>query len=155
MIELATSAMILFSLFYGGTAANVKPIDNQLSVKVAEDKNIVDGMALFAPAGDNKVIVEMVVRDYFKGTPILAEIAKCESQFRHIGERGDIIRGKVNPSDIGVMQINEDYHSKEALKLGLDLTTLQGNMAFAKRLYEKEGTAPWQSSSECWDKNKS
>ena len=39
-----------------------------------------------------------------------------------------------------------------AEKLGLNLKTLRGNMAYAKYLYEKEGVAPWKSSSSCWDK---
>ena len=90
------------------------------------------------------------VRQYFKDTPILIEIAKCESTFRHLNKNGRIIRGKVNSSDIGVMQINEYYHSKEAEKLGIDLYSLEGNMEYAMYLYEKEGTRPWISSSPCW-----
>ncbi len=153
MIELTTSALVLLSMFLGTATASAKPIEYQSPpIKTVEDRNIVDGVALLAFAGNSKTVVETKVREYFKNTPILAEIAKCESQFRHIGDSGNIIRGKVNPGDIGVMQINEDYHSDEAQKLGLDLTTLQGNMAYAKHLYEKEGTAPWQSSSGCWDK---
>jgi len=140
-------------MFLGTATVSAKPIEYQSpKALVVEDRNIVDGVALLVLAGNNNTIVEMNVRQYFKDTPILAEIAKCESQFRHIGENGEIIRGKVNKEDIGVMQINKDYHADEALKLDLDLNTLHGNMAFAKWLYEKQGTAPWQSSAGCWDK---
>jgi hypothetical protein len=50
------------------------------------------------------------------------------------------------------MQINEHYHSATAAKLGLDLYTIQGNVAYARYLYDKQGTAPWSSSQPCWGK---
>jgi hypothetical protein len=81
----------------------------------------------------------------------LAEIAKCESTFRHFLPNGEVIRGKVNKDDVGVMQINEKYHKDTATKLGFDLETINGNLAYAKWLYEKEGTYPWISSSACWN----
>lgn len=80
----------------------------------------------------------------------MAEIARCESRFRHVGENGSIIRGEENRSDVGVMQINEYYHEKTADTLGIDLYTLDGNLAYARSLYEREGTAPWNASKTCW-----
>ena len=153
MIELTTSAFLLLSMFYGTATASEKPMEYTIFKvnKPAEERNIVDDVALVAIVANNNT-VETDVREYFADTPILAEIARCESQFRHIGESGDIIRGKVNKSDIGVMQINTYYHNDGARKLGLNLSTLAGNMAYAKALYKKEGTAPWQSSSSCWEK---
>lgn len=152
MIELTTSVMILLSLFYGTPTATAKPIELSSTVEtLILDRNIVDDIALIATPG-TATTVETDVREYFKDTPILAEISKCESAFRHIGKNGEIIRGKVNKGDIGVMQINTYYHEEEATKLGIDLTTFQGNMAYAKQLYDKEGTAPWLSSSACWQK---
>ena len=50
------------------------------------------------------------------------------------------------------MQINEHYHSATAAKLGLDIYTIQGNVAYAQYLYQKEGTQPWSSSKPCWGK---
>src|SRR3990167_2446320 len=32
--------------------------------------------------------------------------------------------------------------------------SIQGNVAYAKYLYEKEGVQPWASSSPCWSKSK-
>lgn len=96
-----------------------------------------------------KVLQEYVV-DHFTDTPILADIARCESRFRHFDRDGNVIRGEVNRGDVGVMQINEFYHSDRAETLGFDLHTLEGNIAYAKYLYEKEGTRPWDSSSRCW-----
>ncbi|MDD5050260.1 MAG: hypothetical protein PHV93_00770 [Candidatus Pacebacteria bacterium] len=102
---------------------------------------------------DQPVTLEAHVREVFKDTPILAEVARCESQFRQFGTDGKIIRGEVNKHDVGLMQINEGYHAEQAEKLGLDLYTLDGNIAYAKVLYEKEGTAPWSASKPCWSKS--
>lgn len=80
----------------------------------------------------------------------MISVAECESTFRHFGENGNIIRGVVNKSDIGVMQINEYYHGDTADRLDIDLYTLEGNLEYARSLYEREGVTPWNSSSPCW-----
>lgn len=94
--------------------------------------------------------IEEYVRKHFENYPIMADVAECESRFRHFDKNGEIIRGKVNKSDIGVMQINEYYHKQTANKLDISLYTLEGNIEYAKYLFEKEGTAPWLASSKCW-----
>ena len=48
------------------------------------------------------------------------------------------------------MQINTLYHGEKAENLGLDLMVIGDNMAYARYLYEKEGTKPWKSSATCW-----
>lgn len=98
------------------------------------------------PYDDRRLIVEA----YFADIPLLAKIAYCESTFRHSRADGTIVRGIVNKSDLGVMQINEYYHGKTAEALGYDLYTAEGNMAYARNLYEREGSRPWASSSRCW-----
>lgn len=95
--------------------------------------------------------ISQYVREYFTEAPILAEVARCESTFRQLGLNGKVLRGNVNPSDIGIMQINEEYHSEQADKLGYDLYTLEGNLAYAKYLYNKEGLKPWRTSAKCWN----
>lgn len=97
---------------------------------------------------------EEYVRESFKETPILAEIARCESTFRQYDKDGQALRGMVNSDDIGVMQINKYYHEEDAKKLGLNIYTLQGNIEFAKVLYGKYGDKPWVHSSPCWKKFK-
>ena len=98
--------------------------------------------------------VEGYVRDYFHDTPIMIEIAQCESHFKQFDTDGSVHRGVVNHSDVGVMQVNEYYHGKTAAKLGLDLYTIQGNVAYAKYLFDTQGTQPWSSSEPCWGKSK-
>jgi hypothetical protein len=48
------------------------------------------------------------------------------------------------------MQINTFYHAAQAAKLGLDLEILEDNMAYARNLYERQGTQPWSASAPCW-----
>jgi hypothetical protein len=95
--------------------------------------------------------VKQAVQTYFADIPIMVRIAECESQFRQIdAETEEVLRGRVNSADRGVMQINEMYHGETARKLGLNLLTLEGNMAYARHLYEEQGTRPWSSSAACW-----
>lgn len=95
---------------------------------------------------------EKYVRQYFKDIPIMIQIARCESTFRHLDQDGDIHRGRVNNADVGVMQINEFYHLDQAEKKDINIYTIEGNVAYARDLYEREGTQPWISSKPCWGK---
>ncbi|TSC66926.1 MAG: hypothetical protein CEO19_428 [Parcubacteria group bacterium Gr01-1014_73] len=119
---------------------------------------ILSAGSLPMPASNDEAIVkptqtlEELVRDYYGDMPILAEVARCESQFRHFGKNGNIIRGIANAKDVGVMQINEEYHSNKAETLGLDIYSLDGNLEYARYLYEKEGTKPWRASAKCWNR---
>ena len=96
--------------------------------------------------------VEQYTRDYFADEPVLADIAQCESHFKQFDKDGSIHRGRVNKSDLGIMQVNEYYHGKTAERLGIDLYTIQGNLAYARYLYEQKGPGPWISSKPCWGK---
>lgn len=96
--------------------------------------------------------IEKFVSDYFADIPILAEIAKCESRYRHFNSSGTVLKGSQNSYDRGVMQINIFYHAKILEKLGLDAHDLDDNVRYARYLYEKEGAKPWLSSSACWAK---
>ena len=95
--------------------------------------------------------VEEYVQLYFADTPILTAIAECESHFRHYDAYGNVIRGVENPRDVGVMQINEYFHLETANELGMNVYSLEGNVSYARYLYEREGTTPWKASSACWD----
>lgn len=80
----------------------------------------------------------------------MIQIARCESTFRHTLADGTVLRGKIDPADVGVMQINTRYHAQAAKDLGLDLLNLKDNLAYARKLYEKQGTRPWTASAACW-----
>ena len=131
---------------------NIEPLPNVNTINVEEIR---------AEAGRQKVLqnrvatytrdtVERRVSQYFEDIPILIQIARCESGFRQYDKYGEVLRGLVNSSDVGVFQINKYYHSDRAESLGLDLNTIEGNMAYARDLYNREGTQPWSASKKCW-----
>lgn len=95
---------------------------------------------------------EDIVRSYFRDIPVMAEIARCESHFRQTLPDGSVLRGKVDSDDTGVMQINRRYHGAKAAQLELDLNDIYHNMAYARYLYETQGTQPWSASAPCWKK---
>ncbi len=97
--------------------------------------------------------VETKVREYFSDIPIMVEIARCESTFRHVMNDGTVLRGFVDNDDLGVMQINLRFHAVEAERLGLDLENIYDNMAYARHLYERQGTQPWNASAPCWGRH--
>ena len=99
-----------------------------------------------------KKTTEDIVRDQFADLPIMVEIAKCESHFTQFDKDGSIHRGVINNADVGAFQINEYYHLKESKNLKLDIYTVEGNLAYARHLFKKEGTEPWSASSPCWSK---
>lgn len=147
MIEITTSLLFLASSLYGGQISVSNNAGSQIKVDTFPKQESVERIVV-----DGPITFEQYVREYFKDDPILAEIAMCESTFRQYGSDGSVLTGRVNKSDVGVMQINKYYHLERAEKFGFDLNTVDGNMAYAKKLYESEGTKPWKSSSKCWKK---
>jgi hypothetical protein len=126
-------------------------------VSITTEKTVtVETEAEQAKAKTNNQILstEAQVKAYFAETPIMAEVAFCESRFRQFDANGNVLRGVQNNQDVGVMQINEKYHLATAQKLGLNIHTLEGNMAYAKYLYDTQGTKPWNYSSHCWGKHR-
>ena len=96
---------------------------------------------------------ERIVRSYFRDIPVMAEIARCESTFRHTLPDGTVLTGRVDSDDTGVMQINRRYHGEKAAALELDLNDIYHNMAYARYLYETQGVQPWSASAPCWNKS--
>ena len=99
----------------------------------------------------DRAAIEKYLREHYADTPILVEIARCESTFMHY-KNGELVRGRVDNADVGVMQINERYHLETSKKLGFDIHTIEGNVGYAKHLYEKSGAQPWSASQPCWSK---
>lgn len=93
---------------------------------------------------------EAIVRAYFRDIPVMAEIARCESTFRHELQDGSVLQGRIDPADTGVMQINKRYHEETAIAMQLNLNDIYHNMAYARHLYETQGVQPWSASMPCW-----
>jgi hypothetical protein len=100
--------------------------------------------------------VKKIARDTVNPKPavpqILQEIAICESGGRHFDTSGKVIRGKVNPNDIGKYQINQIVWGAEAERLGHDIFSEEGNEAMALEIYSREQSKPWSASKHCWGK---
>lgn len=94
---------------------------------------------------------EAKVREYFADIPVMIEIARCESKFRQFTDSGNVLRGGMGGGMIGVFQFYEAIHTGAAASLGYDLATLDGNLAYARHVYEAQGTTPWNSAKFCWD----
>jgi hypothetical protein len=134
------------------TAADTVLVATTESLQTTATQNTSDALTSTNKEKKQSEDIAQTVKAYFASTPILAEIAFCESTLRHYDSNGKVLRGKVDSADVGVMQINERYHKKTAEKLGLDLLTLEGNLAYAEYLYKKSGSQPWSASKPCWSK---
>jgi hypothetical protein len=145
MIEFTTGVAFLMSSMYGfGAPAVATALDaTATSTSTTENTEKV--------AQNDRKAVEKYLREQYADTPILVDIARCESTFAQFDKAGNVVRGKVNNLDVGVMQINEKFHAETATALGYDLYTMEGNVAYAKHLYKEEGAAPWKASSKCWN----
>lgn len=116
-----------------------------------EPEVVVEEIKLETEHLETEKTTEEIVKEYFSDTPVMADVAFCESRYQQFDKFGNVIRGRANRLDVGVFQINEKYHAGAATRLGLNLYTLEGNMAYAKYLYETQGTDPWVHSSKCWN----
>ena len=113
---------------------------------------VADQAALSQTIPDNTVItmIREASRENGVDEDLSIAIARCESGLRQYDKDGKIVRGKVNPKDVGVFQINEDYQLRRSQSLGLDIYTTQGNIEYAMSLIKKSGNQPWSSSKSCW-----
>jgi len=152
MIQIIATTVLVLSSIYGGSTITA-------DASIAATTTAPGATSRVEEQATNKILtskeLEEKVKTYFKDDPILVDIARCESQFRQVDAKGNILRGKINKGDLGIMQINEYYHADKALELGFDLKTVDGNLAYAKYLYNKEGVQPWISSSKCWNQETS
>lgn len=93
------------------------------------------------------------LNSYFKDAPIMAKVAFCESTHTQFTAPGVVHRGVANSKDVGIFQINEKYHLKRSKDLGIDIYSIEGNMEYARILYEEQGLQPWSASKPCWGKH--
>ena len=98
----------------------------------------------------NSEVVQTIEKYAGSKKKVVMEVARCESSLRQFDEHGNVLRGKVNSKDVGVMQINEMYHLEESKKLGYDIYTVEGNIQYGLLLIDKQGLKPWQASKHCW-----
>lgn len=144
MIQITTGVLFLISSLYGSA---------QIDTNIAKDVMKGNDSATTTTATSSittREDMEAYLKDEYSSTPILVEIARCESTFKQYQDDGKVVRGRIDRDDIGLMQINERYHGETAKRLGMDIYKVDGNIAYAKYLYSKEGTDPWSASKNCW-----
>jgi len=93
--------------------------------------------------------LETKIRAYFSDAPVMVAIAECESRFRQFDNTGNALNGGAGGM-IGIFQINASVHAAYAKSIGMDIYTVDGNLAYARKLYTEEGTDPWLDSFSCW-----
>jgi hypothetical protein len=101
-------------------------------------------------SGDPNAGVAAAVASYFADIPVMIAIAKCESGPRQYAADGAPLYAGTDDLMVGIFQIDSAIHTTPARALGFDITTLTGNMGYARYLYGAEGTEPWISSFSCW-----
>ena len=149
MLELTTGVMFLMSSLYGsGQSDNHTSLIN--AATGAEQATTTKTIEVSSVTGTSTM--ESYLRQEYADTPILVEIARCESELRQFNKDGTVLRGRAVRDDVGVMQINEHFHAATAKKLGIDIYSIDGNIEYAKHLYEESGMAPWSASKPCWSK---
>jgi hypothetical protein len=149
MIELTTGVMFLMSSLYG--AGQHGYTDTAVANAIAAtESNTEQTLSRKIGTFTNEKITEAFLRKVYADTPILVEVARCESEFHQFDKEGKPVRGRINKADVGIMQINEHYHLDTADSMKVDLETVAGNVAYAKYLYGKFGTSPWNASKPCW-----
>ncbi|MFA6297103.1 MAG: hypothetical protein WC629_00915 [Candidatus Paceibacterota bacterium] len=144
--------LLISSAVFLATTNTAQNLIGQVNAETVAQSDVATSTATSTKMFDARTSgdIQDTVTAYFKDTPILAKIAKCESTFNQYNADGSVFRGRANNADVGVMQINEKYHALRAKKLGIDIHTLEGNLAYGKRLYKEEGVAPWSASKPCW-----
>jgi hypothetical protein len=98
-----------------------------------------------AQAKPSPAVIEAVVTSYFADTPIMIEIARCESNFRQFTDNGEVFYGGAGGGMVGIFQFYEAIHKAAAAIRGYDLATVAGNIGYARHLYQEQGVTPWQS----------
>lgn len=96
---------------------------------------------------DNSDVRRLVERE-FGEDHVMVEVARCESSFRQFSGE-DVLVNSIGAT--GIFQILQRVHEEIAEDFGYDIYTVEGNIGYAKALYEADGLKPWSASSLCWD----
>ncbi len=95
--------------------------------------------------------IEAIQRYFPDSTKITSRFlatAYCESRLKQYGEKGVVTS---HTADEGILQVHVPLHKKSAEKLGHDIRTLEGNLGYARLLYDNYGLSPWKASRKCSD----
>lgn len=156
-IAIIAISVIILGFYKVAHAFVETEMETMTSTKMAEEhviRGVNASQTNVIPKADtnyNSAIRLALIKE-FGSEHIMLHIASCESRYRQFDKDGSVLRGRVNPKDVGVFQINEYYHLTTAQKLGIDIYSLQGNIKYAKILYDRNGTRDWKASQPGWSK---
>lgn len=106
----------------------------------------------FLAAYMSTTTVKSHIEAVFGANSPMVQVAQCESGLTQFDAPNHVLRGRITPADIGLFQVNAEYHADQAKKLGINLYSLDGNIQYAKYLYNKNGLRDWNASKSCWKK---
>lgn len=108
---------------------------------------------------DPNIGLEQLVEDFFtdNNAPEMIPIIRCESNFKHYEDDGNVLKNRQGSSAIGIAQVMASLHPdpkivyrynerhKTDLRVeDIDITTVEGNLGYALMLYEINGTRDWE-----------
>lgn len=98
------------------------------------------------PRYETEEQIKQLIRETFPEESARAvRVAECESQLDP-----DAINPTNGSFDGGIFQISLKYHGDELAERGLDRFDIEGNVAFARILYNRNGWQDWSASKHCW-----
>lgn len=109
--------------------------------------------------GDNipdesaRVIEEKFARFGDSVVTLFKDIAYAESGGNQFdpNDPTEVLKGRVNPRDLGLFQINESYHGATCTNAGYNIRTIGGNTDCAVLLFNRRGTtSDWCASAWSW-----
>ncbi len=133
-------------------AVNEGVLFNVKVIEIVNSKAIVRVLSGDLTPEDVKRLI--IDRSFYYGikSELPIAIARCESQLQQYNKAGEVLRGKANRYDVGIFQINEQYHLERSQELGFDIYTPEGNVGYATWLMSTTaGRGPWVWSRHCWD----
>lgn len=95
-------------------------------------------------------MIEVIAKKNNVNPELAVAISRCESELRQFNKDGSLLRGRQNPDDVGLFQINEYYHLSDSKKLGFDVHTPKGNIDYAMYIIKRDGIRHWTYSKPCW-----
>jgi len=97
------------------------------------------------------VRIEALATKYRVDVSVANRIIKCESSFKENAFNKNIKDGVHWSTDFGYFQVNDFFHEKEMIKIGLDIHTPNDNLEYGFYLLQRDGTRHWKASSKCWN----
>lgn len=74
----------------------------------------------------------------------MVEVAKGESGLQQWHKDGSLVKGRVDPRDSGLFQINSGHWDAEAKRLGLDYkNNIEDNVKMARHIANTQGITAW------------